>query len=235
MFAFTVKAFASTASFRIPECHTFQKTLPLPPITTLTGLMGAAIGLNFEDAMKLRAREGVRFGVIGIYEGEMRDLWKYNKVKSGESLKDVLIREYLTDYLLTVVIASKNRIALSRVRDGFKNPQYALTAGNSDDLLKIRNVSNIEMAEEIEGTDFENTLLPGDEDFQYDSSIDLKSSPITESIKAPQIYLLPTSFVFNGKERRVNKREPFVFVGSQIHLKKPVTAYKVSDLKVVLL
>lgn len=235
MFAFTVKAFASTASFRVPECHTFQKTLPLPPVTTLTGLMGAAMGFSFEEAMKFREQEGIRFGVIGSYKGEMRDLWKYNKVKSGESLKDVLIREYLTEYSLTVVIGSENKSALSLVRDGFKNPRYALTAGNSDDLLKICNISNIEVAKKEEVSDFENTVLPGDKDFQYDSLIDLKTAPITETVKAPQIYLLPTSFSFNGKERRVSKREQFAFIGSPISLKKPVTAYKVSDIKVVLL
>jgi len=35
MYLFKLKAFAVTASFRIPESHTFQQTLPLPPITTL--------------------------------------------------------------------------------------------------------------------------------------------------------------------------------------------------------
>ena len=107
MFVFTMKAFAITASFRIPESHTFQQTLPLPPITTLTGLMGAALGLNFEDAMRFRKENGICFGVMGLNKGEMRDLWKYNKIKSGESLKDVLIREYLTDVSLMIAIGSE--------------------------------------------------------------------------------------------------------------------------------
>ncbi|MFQ5561401.1 MAG: CRISPR-associated protein Cas5 [Nitrospinota bacterium] len=235
MFAFTVKAFACTASFRVPECHTFQITLPLPPVTTLTGLMGAAMGLSFEKAMEFREQEGIRFGVIGSYEGEMRDLWKYNKVKSGETLKDVLIREYLTDYSLTIIIGSEKRNALSQVRDGFEKPRYALTAGNSDDLLKICNISNIKIAETTEMTDFENTILSADEDFQYDPSIDLKTAPITESIRAPQVHLLPVSFTFKGEERRVSKREQFFFVVSPIKLKKPVPAYNVDHIGVVLL
>ena len=70
MFVFITKTFAMTASFRIPESHTFQQTLPLPPITTLTGLMGAALGLGFEEAMKFRQQMGILFGVIGTNRGE---------------------------------------------------------------------------------------------------------------------------------------------------------------------
>lgn len=235
MFAFTIKAFAITASFRIPESHTFQQTLPLPPVTTLTGLMGAALGLNFEDAVKFREHKGIVFGVIGSYKGEMRDLWKYNKVKSGESLKDVLIREYLTDFSMNVAVGSKDKAILSEVRSCFCNPKYALTAGNSDDLLKICRINDIVEAKEEQCSDFENTILPGDKTFEYDSLIDLKNTPITYKVRAPQIFLLPTAFKFDGEERRISKREHFTFVGSPIRLKSPILTYLVNGVMVALL
>jgi CRISPR-associated protein Cas5t len=87
VFAFIVKGFAQTASFRIPESHTFQQTLPLPPITALTGLMGAAIGLSFKDVMSFREQKGILFGVIGSSKGEMKDLWKYNKLETDKKRK----------------------------------------------------------------------------------------------------------------------------------------------------
>src|SRR3990170_601951 len=97
MFVFITKTFATTASFRIPESHTFQQTLPLPATTTLTGLMGAALGLGFEKAMKFRQQMGILFGVIGTNRGEMRDLWKYNKLETDKREKQILIHEFLTD------------------------------------------------------------------------------------------------------------------------------------------
>ncbi|MBF0538989.1 MAG: CRISPR-associated protein Cas5 [Nitrospirae bacterium] len=235
MFAFTIKAFASTASFRIPENHTFQQTLPLPPVTTLTGLMGAAMGLDIEAAMNFRADNKISFGVSATYKGELRDLWKYNKVKTKETLKDVLIREFLVDYELTLVIASKDEKALSEINGAFGDPKYALTLGNSDDLLKIRRIGNIVTAQQSQSTDFENTVLPDIRAFEYESMIDLKDTPITYRVRAPQIYLLPTAFSFTVRQRRVSKREHFIFVGSPIRLKNPITAYTIDDLQVVLL
>lgn len=235
MFAFIVEAFATTASFRIPECHTFQQTLPLPPVTTLTGLMGAALGLNFENAMKFREENGILFGVIGSNKGEMRDLWKYTKIKSDESLKDVLIREYLIEFTLTLIVSSEDKAILSEVRNSFDNPQYALTAGNSDDLLKVRKISDITEAKDEQRSEFENTILPGDQTLQYESLTDLKNTPITYKIRAPQVFLLPTAFKFDGEERRISKREQFTFVGSPIGLKNPVLTYKVDSIMVTLL
>lgn len=230
MFAFIVKGFAQTASFRIPESHTFQQTLPLPPVTTLIGLMGAAIGLDFEKSMTFRKQKKILFGVIGSHQGEMKDLWKYNKIKSNESLKDVLIREYLTDFSLAIAIASEEQTVLSELRDCFCNPKYALTLGNSDDLLKIIHVSSIVEPEKVECSTFENTVLAGDQTLDYESAIDLKNTPITYKIRAPQVFLLPTVFSFKGNERRVSKREQFTFVGSPIRLKQPLSVYKIEDL-----
>lgn len=235
MFAFTIKAFAITASFRIPENHTFQQTLPLPPMTTLTGLMGAALGLSFEEAMKFREEKKIFLGVIGSHKGEMRDLWKYNKIKSGESLKDVLIREYLTEFSLTIAVGSEDKTTLTKVRDSFCNPKYALTAGNSDDLLKIYKVSDIVETIDEPYSDFENTVLPDDQTVQYESLIDLKNTPVTYTVRAPQVFLLPTAFKFNGEERRIIKRKQFTFVGSPIRLKNPITTHNIDGIKVVLL
>ena len=235
MFAFLIKAFATTASFRIPENHTFQQTLPLPPITTLTGLMGAALGLSFKDSMDFREKNDILFGVIGSHRGEMRDLWKYDKIKAGKSLKDVLIREFLTDFSFTIVLGCKDKAILTDVRGCFYDPKYALTAGNSDDLLKICKISDIEEAKREQCSDFENTVLRSGQTFQYESMVDLKKTPITYTVKAPQVFLLPTAFKFDGEKRRVSQREQFTFVGSPIRLKNPILTYKVDGVIVAML
>jgi CRISPR-associated protein Cas5t len=234
MFALTIKAFAMTASFRIPENHTFQQTLPLPPPTTLTGLMGAALGLNFEKAMKFREENDIRFGVVGVHKGEMRDLWKYNKIKTsykedGSDRHDILIREYLTDIALKIAVGAEDEQTLTKIREAFLNPKYALTAGNSDDLLKIYRVSSITKADECQYSDFEVTVLPGNQTGEYESLLDLKNTPITYTVRAPQVYLLPTAFKFNGDERRIIERNHLTFVGSPIRLKNPISTYNIGD------
>lgn len=235
MYLFTVEGIANTASFRIPESHTFQQTLPLPPITTLIGLVGAALGLSFEDAMRFREENGLSLGVIGRHQGEIRDLWKYHKIKTEEVISDVLLREYLVDFKMKLSVGVKDVEIASRVRDSFLNPYYALTLGNSDDLLKICKVGQIEEIEDSLSSEFQNTVLPGDHTGVYEPMLDLENTPITETVRAPQVFLLPTAFRFKGNERRVSQREHFTFVGSPIQLKEPIPAFQVEGDTVVLL
>ena len=235
MYCFHIKVFAVTASFRIPESHTFQQSLPLPPPTTLTGLMGAAMGLSFESAVRFRESNGLHFGVAGTHRGVFKDLWKYRKIKSKAVITDVLLREYLTDLEMSLYIASESRLTVSQVRASFLSPCYALTAGNSDDLLKIRNVSKIIDINEIPVADFQQTILPGNHVDNYNPLANLEHLPITESIRSPQVYLLPTAFEFKGKERRISCREHFTFVGSSVTLKKPIPGIRINDEAVVLL
>jgi len=235
MFIFTVEAFSVTASFRIPENHTFQQTLPLPPVTTLTGLMGAALGLSFEKAMQFRKEKGIFFGVIGSSEGKMRDLWKYNKIKTsykedGSDRQDILIREFLTDFSLILAVGAEDEKVITEIRSGFLNPRYALSAGNSDDLLKIRCITSVFKTEASQCSNFENTILAGNQTLQYESPKDLlENTAITYTIKAPQVFLLPVAFRFNGEERRVSERKQFTFVGSPIKLKESIKAYNVNE------
>ena len=235
MYLFKLKAFAVTASFRIPESHTFQQTLPLPPITTLIGLVGAAVGLRFEDAMKFREDNKLLLGIIGTNQGEFKDLWKYHKIKAGEVISDVLVREYLTNFEMSLYVGSRNDDIVRHIWKSFLSPCYALSAGNSDDLLKIQQVGEVKSADKIPLLEFKNTVLPGDHGTNFDSAIDLEKVPITETIKAPQAYLLPTAFNFNGSERRVSERKSFTFVGSPIRLRDPIPGFQFEGDSIVLI
>ena len=235
MFLITVEGVTVTASFRIPESHTFHQTLPLPPITALVGMTGAALGLSFEEAFNFREENNIQLGVTGRHKGQILDLWKYHKIKAGEVISDVLLREYLADFSMKLTIGAEDKKVLTRVREGFLNPCYALTAGNSDDLLKVCCVGEIKEAKELLSSEFSYTVLPGDYTGVYEPLLDLRKTPITETIRAPRVFLLPTAFSFSGKERRIARREHFTFIGSPIQLKEPIPAFRVEKEAVVLM
>lgn len=235
MHYFYINAVAVTASFRIPESHTFQQTLPLPPITTLIGIVGAAVGLDYEQAMQYRQKKGLLIGVTGTHKGKMNDLWKYRKIKSREVISAVLLKEILVDLELTIVIGCEDKATLSELRKSFIKPRYALTAGTSDDLLKIIKVGQLEKTNTILLSDFENTILPGDFSDRYNSNIDLEKIPLTKTIYAPAVHLLPTDFIFKGSERRAVCRKHFTFVDTPIKLKKPLPGLMVDEKAVVLM
>lgn len=222
MFFFLIEVYAPTASFRLPEAHTFQQTLPLPPVTSLVGMAGAALGLSFPDAMQLRIEEGLLCAVWGRHNGGASDLWKFQKIKAGEVISAVLTREILYDLELKLVYALKDRSKTIELRRAFLCPVFALTAGTSDDLLKVKRVSEICEDEVIPYQFYENTILPGDHSQNYESSMKLEDIPLNRPIYAPRVFLLPTSFEFRGNERRVKKREHFTFIDTPVTLKKPI-------------
>lgn len=245
MFVISIKGISLTASFRIPETHSFHQTLPLPPKTTIVGMIGAAKGLKLEEAHNFVNNSNILIGVTGEHKGLMRDLWNYRKITgkeknyTQEDIKSrkhfsVLIREYLFHFDVTIVLGAEEESICNDLRRAFLSPVFALTLGNSDDLFKVRSVSQMANMTPHECIEFENTMLPGDISAAYKPNVDLKNLPVTETIRSPQVYLLPTKFTFEGEERRVAERRPFTFVGSSVKLNRPLSAYLVNGSGVIL-
>jgi len=246
MFAFFISGRATTASFRVPETHTFHQTLPLPPRTTVIGLMGAAMGLSLQDAHDFARTHGIKIGIYGTHRGLMRDLWNYRKVTGKEKnytsddIKtrkhySILIREYLTDCEFSFFFGAASGEPLARIREALARPVYALTAGNSDDLLKITAISDIREVHEEPLSQFDHTILPGDVSAGCTPAIDFSKLPVTQTVDTPQVFLLPTQFSFNGDKRSVIERLLFTFVGSPVTLATPIPACVLDGKNIVML
>ena len=82
MYCLYVKGVGVTASFRVPETHTFHQTLPLPSRTMMIGLMGAALGLSVADAHSFVRENGIFVSVYGKSQGMMKDLWKSRRISA---------------------------------------------------------------------------------------------------------------------------------------------------------
>ena len=231
MFLVALEMYAETASFRVSETHTFHKTLALPPYTTCVGLLGAALGLDMESAQSYVEENGISIGVAGHDRGEFRDLWKYRKVKSKETISDVLIREYRVDLTCLVVYGTQSKESADVIANGFQDPVYALTAGHSDSLIHLRKIEVLE-TDPIPLQNLENCLVPGD--LQYQPNESILDLPITQKIRPASTAHLPVSFSFDGDKRSVQIREPFTFVGNQISLSEPVDGFVINGYKVVL-
>lgn len=236
MYCFYVKGVCITASFRVPETHTFHQTLPLPSKTMMIGLMGAALGLSVEEAHTFSNENGIYVSVYGKSKGIMRDLWNYRKVTvknySEEQIKSrahysVLTREFLVYPKFMFVYASENKDAIVKIHNAFMQPVYALTAGNSDDLLKITEISDVSDVNSDKLSKFENTVLPGDlsSKCKYDVKSLLMNKPVTFSLRMPEVFSLPTGFTFNGDVRSGVNLSPFTFISHEVNLSEPIDGY----------
>ena len=245
MYCLYVKGVGVTASFRVPETHTFHQTLPLPSRTMMIGLMGAALGLSVADAHSFVRENGIFVSVYGKSLGMMKDLWNYRKVTtksfSESEMKSrphysVLTREYLVYPEFMFVYASEDVDSLSRIRDAFKRPVYALTAGNSDDLLKVTEVSDVQTLSPQMLAEFEHTVLPGDvaSKCKYDLQSILKGTPVTFSFHMPEVYSLPRDFTFEGEIRTGVNVSPFTFIRNKVSVSEPIEGFVVDGKNLVL-
>lgn len=157
---------SETASFRNPEFQNYHKSYLLPPPSTIIGLTGAALGLSPESSQKFFKKEGFVIGCHGKANGRANDLWKHLKLNTQKAkdqrdmISGILSREFLYSYSLIIVFGNVDIAKIDQIINGFHNPKYALTLGNSDALVKV--IKCIPTKEKENGKRISNCMVEGD-------------------------------------------------------------------------
>lgn len=243
MYGFSALFHGVTGSFREPSSHLYQSTLPLPPVSALVGMAGAAVGKSFENAWPFFTDMGLFVGASGTAKGKGIDLWRYRKVFTPDAndkkkpdvvlmankaiQADVLNREFLAYPRVSVFYATQERKQAEEMRFAFSNPVYALSLGNSDDIACMVKLSDVCEVKEIkENVSFKDTFLPGDHAdgvrFDWDA---LKRSSVAQTLKAPLVRSLIVDFTFKGAERHGSQFKPFTFLSGCQCLSRPQRAF----------
>lgn len=247
MYGFSVLFHGVTGSFREPSSHLYQSTLPLPPVSALVGIAGAASGKSFEDAWTNFMDTGLFVGASGNIQGRGIDLWNYHKVanikednekKLAKELgwskivrRDILNREFLAYPYITAFYAFKDKEHAVNLRAAFLDPVYALSLGNSDDIACIKNVSNVsELAEEQDVSSFKDTFMLGDHADEVCVNWEkLKKASVAQTIRAPLVRKLIVDFEFKKSERHGNRFHPFTFLSGEQYLSHPQRAFRFEE------
>ena len=137
-----------TASFRHPDLISgYQPTLPLPPISTIYGLVSAAKG-------ELVGPEDVGVGYVFTSESKAVDLETIYELSPGLSAKsNVVRREFLFNPTLWLYINDTS------YEEYFKVPHYPLLLGRSNDLTMVEDIKKVDLVEK-EGSLLGKTIVP---------------------------------------------------------------------------
>lgn len=137
-----------TASFRYPGFISgFQPTLPVPPLSTVYGLISAARG-------KIIGPDDVKIGYIFESEAKSVDLETVYELSPGLSFKsNVVKREFLYNPKLYLYL---NDLEFQK---DFRKPVYPLLLGRSNDLLMVSESKVLEL-DEKSGERLGKTILP---------------------------------------------------------------------------
>lgn len=125
-------------SFRVPHGTNVHPTFPVPPSTTLYGLVANALGLAQDD---YDLRKKLRFGLSVLKKGELVETYsqwmKWNPAKNQYRMlvtKQKLIFPQYRFYL------QSEPSLLQEIEQALKNPKRILYLGESDDVVEISKV-----------------------------------------------------------------------------------------------
>jgi CRISPR-associated protein Cas5t len=152
-----------TTSFRYPHLLIGrQPTYPMPPPSTVYGLISAALGA-FPDP------KGIQFAYRFVCEPERIDdlevIWSAQAATTRELVRggfstevtsNVLPREWLIHPRMTLYIHGEN---LDTLHDAFREPRYPPVLGRSQDLVSFRRVDRVQLYRRTAGR-FDESLLP---------------------------------------------------------------------------
>lgn len=235
MYAFCIELISQTASFRNPEFQNFHKTLEFPPPTTIIGLVGAALGLSPPQAQNFFDQSRIKIGVACQNKGKTIDTWKYNMRTKHMHLYHPLLdgsvikRELLIHNHFYICFYSEDEQPITALDNGFSNPFFTLTMGNSDALAKIKaihrdlvikksnNIDSCLVAGDVLGDVFRNATN------NVEFSIYQTSEPLT--------FDLPVRFQYQSDygKRSVSETRTFSFIGPQMKLNYELEGVWVQD------
>lgn len=148
---------AYTASFRVPSFIGHQLTLPVPPLSTIYGLLSAAAGrwVLPEEVAWLAFRcdyESKAVDLEAIYQFDRPDESALPAPKPYPKTRKVLNREFLTMPHLTLYLPSEWAAVFIR-------PRYALLLGRTQDVASAECIKPVTLEPVSEG-DVTGVLLP---------------------------------------------------------------------------
>lgn len=137
-----------TASFRYPVFIAgFQPTLPIPPLSTIYGLISAAMG-------SIITPEDVRVGYVFQSNGKAVDLETIYELSGPLKAKsNICKRELLFEPSLYLYLAKLEHAA------AFQRPYYPLLMGRSTELAMVEEIKAVDLKEKA-GVLIGGTVIP---------------------------------------------------------------------------
>ncbi len=193
-----------TASFRYPNMISgFQPTLPVPPMSTINGLISAAMGNYF-----IVTKE--KLGFVFSSKGKQTDLETiYQMGNAITGIKsNVVKREFLYDVDLILYTDS------IEIKNAFENPFFPLLLGRSSDLATVRNISELLVKEMDTLQKIKGTIIPF---VKYPLPSQIQALPIYFTNSFPRqnrgtkpYCLLPFNYQNNTKVKAKGIKDKFI-------------------------
>lgn len=156
MKAIRLRCYQNLVNFRKPESFQLKETYPLPPPSTVIGMIHNLCGFETYNEMDL--------SIQGKYYSKVNDLYtlyefgnqKFEKSRHRLKTSDergitrgVGTIELLVDLELLIHIVPKGHDNYENIYEALKNPREFPSLGRREDILRIDEVSLVELSEQM--------------------------------------------------------------------------------------
>ncbi|WP_290596143.1 MULTISPECIES: CRISPR-associated protein Cas5 [unclassified Archaeoglobus] len=215
--------------FRNPFTLSFFETFLAPPRTTILGLVGAALGLDESETIKLgdKLKVGVKILEIKGFAREIVTTFNY-KVKPPE--RTPIMREILVNPTYRVYLGSEDKDLLKSIIEALKKPKYSLYMGISEFLARVTKISKLQKFDGVMEKRF-GCIVPINGEYKVRVELD-----VGKSYFPPKICKTVYSYEITKKGRNPKKFiNLLMFLGYDVELEKPIKAYKTEENEVICL
>lgn len=159
-----IEAYQNLVNYRKPTSFQLKETYPLPPYSTVIGMVHAACGFTSYVPMQV--------SVQGKYHSKVNDLWtryefagstyeegrhqlrvELNEGKAYGITRGVSTTELLVDVELVLHIVPEDENYVPIIQAALKSPLEYLSLGRREDLLQINLVKEVEIIDDMTESD----------------------------------------------------------------------------------
>jgi len=138
--------------FRRPTSTSLILTYPVPPYTTIRGLLANALGLQRND---FSLQDKLSIGIRPLHWGQAnRELAKILKLKEFDKTRitsfpsSPMFRYFLVSPAYTIYLGGDEQL-LEKIKDALQNPSRPLYLGQSDDVVDVKVFSVIKIERKL--------------------------------------------------------------------------------------
>lgn len=154
MKAIRIKLEQELVNYKVPTSFQLKETYPLPPYSTVIGMVHSACAYTEYKEMKI--------SIQGKYHSKVNDLFtRYEfkpemKYEAGRHqlstngfgiARGISTTELLSDVELLIHIVPENQELVEEIAEGIKNPKEFISLGRREDLAIVREVKIVDIFE----------------------------------------------------------------------------------------
>lgn len=203
MKAIKIIARQTLASYKKPSSMQIKESYPLPPYSTVIGMIHTACGFQEYVDMDISI-QGTYYSTVkelytryefkpGFYEEARHSLEVKSKTEKSTGLTVGPANiELLTNVKLILHVRPKQEEKLEQIANGLKFPKEYLSLGRREDLLMIEQVEIVDLVE---------TALSKDEQLKQDAYVPVGSIDENDTDDISMVYRLNKKYSINPKTK----------------------------------